>query len=73
MAVNASVKVDAADPWGILISNGEFTSFVDPNFGVSYGPSIQIVVSGTLPSLTSPPKIFVESGSLFGLILTRES
>jgi len=42
MAVNASVKIDAADPWGILITNGEFTSFVDPNFGVKYGPSYQI-------------------------------
>jgi len=54
MAVNASVRVDAADPWGILISNGEFTSFVDPNFGVSYAPSFQIVVS---PSNTGALRI----------------
>ena len=33
VAANASVQVDAADPFGILITNGEFTSFVDPNFG----------------------------------------
>lgn len=33
MAANASVQVDAADPFGILITNGEFTAFVDPNFG----------------------------------------
>ena len=30
---NASVQVDASDPWGILITNGEFTAFVDPQFG----------------------------------------
>ena len=33
MAANASVQVDAADPFGILITNGEFTSFVDTKFG----------------------------------------
>ena len=33
MAANASVQVDAAKTHGILIANGEFTSFVDPNFG----------------------------------------
>lgn len=33
MAANASVQVDAADPFGILITNGEFTSFVSPDFG----------------------------------------
>ena len=33
MAANASVQVDAADPFGILITNGEFTSFVDSKFG----------------------------------------
>ena len=33
MAANASVQVDAADAFGILITNGEFTSFVDPHFG----------------------------------------
>ena len=30
---NASVQVDASDPYGILITNGEFTAFVDPRFG----------------------------------------
>ena len=33
MAANASVQVDAADAFGILITNGEFTAFVDPHFG----------------------------------------
>ena len=33
MAANASVQVNAADAFGILITNGEFTSFVDPHFG----------------------------------------
>ena len=33
MAANASVQVDAADPFGILITNGEFTSFVGSKFG----------------------------------------
>ena len=33
MAANASVQVDAAKTHSILITNGEFTSFVDPNFG----------------------------------------
>lgn len=33
MAANASVQIDAAKTHGILITNGEFTSFVDPNFG----------------------------------------
>jgi len=27
---NASVQVDAADKFGILVTNGEFTAFVDP-------------------------------------------
>jgi len=30
---NASVQVDAADTFGILVTNGEFTAFVDPKFG----------------------------------------
>ena len=30
---NASVQVDAADRFGILVTNGEFTAFVDPKFG----------------------------------------
>ena len=33
MAANASIKVEAAKPFGILITNGEFTAFVDPTFG----------------------------------------
>lgn len=33
MAANASVQVDSADGFGILITNGEFTAFVDPHFG----------------------------------------
>lgn len=32
---NASVRVSAADPWGILISNGEFTSFTG-----GFGPDV---------------------------------
>lgn len=32
MATNASVRVDAADPWGIEITNGEFTAFVSPDW-----------------------------------------
>ena len=32
--VNASVQVDQADTFGILVTNGEFTSFVDPSFGI---------------------------------------
>jgi len=33
MAVRASVLVDSSDVFGILISNGEFTSFVDASLG----------------------------------------
>jgi len=47
MAVNASIVVEAADPWGILITNGEFTSFLDPNFGTSDADPTQIVVTGS--------------------------
>ena len=47
MTVNASVQVDSADAWGILITNGEFTSFIDPTFGKSDADSTQIVVSAT--------------------------
>eukprot|EP00050_Salpingoeca_kvevrii_P014099 m.32639 g.32639 ORF g.32639 m.32639 type:complete len:290 (-) comp5558_c0_seq2:2695-3564(-) len=32
LAVNASVQVDASQPAGILITNGEFTSFHSPGF-----------------------------------------
>lgn len=40
---NSSVRVDSADPWGILISNGEFTSF---SFGADTPQDhTQIVVS----------------------------
>jgi len=44
MAVNASVLVDAADAFGILITNGEFTAFMDPNFGATSADSTQVVV-----------------------------
>jgi len=47
MMANASVLVEAADPWGILITNGEFTSFVDPNFGTEYTSPTQIVVTAS--------------------------
>jgi hypothetical protein len=47
MAVNASVQVDSADEWGILITNGEFTSFIDPTFGKSDADSTQVVVSAS--------------------------
>jgi hypothetical protein len=47
MAVNASIKVDSADPWGILITNGEFTSFIDPHFGNQKADSTQVIVSST--------------------------
>ena len=43
---NASVQVDAADPWGIAIVNGEFTSFTG-GFGPDVGGHTQIVVSGS--------------------------
>ena len=41
MQANASVQVDAADPFGILITNGEFTAFVDPQFGTQVCICIQ--------------------------------
>jgi len=47
MAANASILVEAADPWGILITNGEFTSFVDSNFGVQKADSTQVIVTGS--------------------------
>lgn len=43
---NASVQVDASDPWGILINNGEFTSFTG-GFGPDVGPHTQLVVSAS--------------------------
>lgn len=45
MAANASVQVDASDPMGILITNGEFTAFVDPQFGTQYADSTQVVIT----------------------------
>ena len=49
MCVNASVQVDSCDAWGLLITNGEFTSFLDPHFGnLSSGvESSQIVVTAS--------------------------
>ena len=41
---NASVLVESADPWGILIENAEFTAFSQSGFGPSYGGHTQIVV-----------------------------
>jgi len=46
MATNASVLVESADPWGILITNGEFTAFVD-NSGPQNTNPAQVVVTGT--------------------------
>ena len=48
MSVNASVQVDSADAWGLLITNGEFTAFLDPAFGRSPDADpTQLVVSAT--------------------------
>jgi len=42
---NASIKVDAADPYGILVTNGEFTSF---SFGADDGADhAEVVVTAT--------------------------
>ena len=43
---NASVMVDAADPWGIDIVNGEFTSFSGP-FGPDVADHTQVIVSAS--------------------------
>lgn len=44
-AVNASVKVDASQPAGILITNGEFTAFHDATFAPNAtSQAAQIVV-----------------------------
>jgi hypothetical protein len=43
---NASVRVDDCDAWGILIVNGEFTSFTG-GFGPDVGAHAQIVVSAS--------------------------
>jgi hypothetical protein len=50
MMANASIVVEAAQPQGIQITNGEFTAFVDPQFGVQKANSTQVV---TLPSFTN--------------------
>jgi len=47
MMSNASVRVEAADPWGILITNGEFTAFVDPHGGIENTSPAQIEVMAT--------------------------
>lgn len=62
LATNASVQVDASQPMGLLITNGEFTAFraplgaafVDPNLG---GEAIQVRVA---PNNTGAVK-FVDS------------
>ncbi len=43
---NASVRVDSADPWGISIVNGEFTSF-SGGFGPDVADHTQLVVSAS--------------------------
>lgn len=45
MMANASVLVESSDPWGILVTNGEFTAFVDSNFGTEYTSPAQIIVT----------------------------
>jgi len=40
---NASIYVESTQPMGLLITNGEFTAFVDPNFGTQYANSTQVV------------------------------
>ena len=47
LAVNASVQVDQSQPYGILITNGEFTSFCAPPFCPPHttAPTSQVVVS----------------------------
>jgi len=47
MAVNASVQVDQTQPMGLQITNGEFTCFLDPNWGNSTADHAQVVVSST--------------------------
>jgi hypothetical protein len=41
---NASVVVESADPWGILITNGEFTSFTG-GFGPDGADHTQVVIA----------------------------
>ncbi|XP_065193900.1 uncharacterized protein LOC135825089 [Sycon ciliatum] len=45
MVANASVQVDAAQGEGILITNGEFTSFISKSWGKQYAEPTQILVS----------------------------
>ena len=42
---NASVLVESADPWGILIANAEFTALSQSGFGPAYGNHTQIIVA----------------------------
>ena len=49
--VNASVQVDASQPEGLLITNGEFTSFIASQFGPEVRgreETYQTVSNGTL-------------------------
>ena len=41
---NASVLVESADPWGLLIVNAEFTAFSQSGFGPAYGNHTQVIV-----------------------------
>jgi hypothetical protein len=47
MAANASVQVDASDKFGVLITNGEFTAFVDPKFGQQHADSTQVYINAS--------------------------
>lgn len=51
MMVNASVQVDQADPYGILITNGEFTAFVDSSFGIQADSTEVLVGSNNSGSI----------------------
>jgi len=44
---NASVLVESADPWGILIENAEFTAFSQAGFGPAYGNHTQVIVAAS--------------------------
>jgi Pectate lyase superfamily protein len=47
LAANASVQIDQADEWGILIVNMEATSFCDGHFCNTTADSTQVVVSAS--------------------------
>jgi len=47
MTANASILVEQSDPWGLLITNGEFTSFIDPNWGPQVTSPAQVKVTAT--------------------------